>query len=150
MLTCGNLIITLILLFLLPLYMLWYNEMYISIVQMVLPINIFLLLFMIFGLFSVEYNQSSKHRGVKIVMKINAILSMIGKHTLSIYMMQFFLFRFINLETLFSLLYEGHNYFAIFFISALIAILICYLCMLGEWILMKSQLLSFLFFGKNM
>ena len=150
MLTCGNLIITLILLFLLPLYMLWYNEMYMSIVQMVLPINIFLLLFMIFGLFSVEYNQSSKHRGVKIVMKINAILSMIGKHTLSIYMMQFFLFRFINLDTLFSLLYEGHNYFAIFFISALIAILFCYLCMLGEWILMKSQLLSFLFFGKNM
>ena len=61
MLTCGNLIITLILLFLLPLYMLWYNEMYISIVQMVLPINIFLLLFMIFGLFSVEYNLSLIH-----------------------------------------------------------------------------------------
>lgn len=82
-------------------------------------------------------------------MKINAILSMIGKHTLSIYMMQFFLFRFINLETLFSLLYEGHNYFAIFFISALIAILICYLCMLGEWILMKSQLLSFFVFWEK-
>ena len=150
MLKYSNLIITLTLLFLVPFYVLWYHEKYVEIVQIALPINIILLLFITFGLLNIECRIISKSEGTKLVMKFNAILSMIGKHTLAIYMMQFFVFRFINLDSLFPLLYDGHNYFAIFFISALIAILICYLCMLGEWILMKSQLLSFLFFGKYM
>lgn len=145
----SNLLITFFLLLLIPLYVLWYHERFIGIIQIALPIDIILLLLMIFSLSDKEYRIVSQSEGENFVIRMKSQLSKIGKHTLAIYMMQFFLFRFIDLKRLFPILYEDHNYFAIFFISAFIAILICYLCMLGEWILGKSQLLGFILLGKN-
>jgi len=145
----GNLIITIALLLLIPLYALWYHEKYMGIVQIVLPIDIILLLLMIFSLSDIESRVISQSERVDLVIKLKSQLSKIGRHTLVIYMMQFFLYRFIDLKGLFPVLYEDHNYFAILFISTLIAILISYLCISVEWILMKSKLLSFLLLGKN-
>lgn len=149
MINHSNLLITLFLLLLIPLYVLWYHGRYIGVVQIALPIDIILLLLMIFSLSDKESRVISQSGGVNLAISMESLLSRIGKHTLAIYMMQFFLYRFINLKGLFSMLYEDHNYFAICLISTLIAILISYLCMLGEWILTKSQLFSFLLLGKN-
>lgn len=80
---------------------------------------------------------------------INTILTTIGRHTLAIYMIQFYMFSTINFHELYSLLDSTGNVMAIVVLSALSAIVLCYVCILVEKLINTSRPLSSILFGKK-
>ena len=148
MLQYSSTVITTLLILLIPLYLFWLKDMYTMVINIALPLDIILLLFMIFSL--LEKDKSNlNYRVSNLIALISVLLSVFGKHTLAIYMIQFFLFRYINLESVFLALYESNNYFAILFVSTLTAISLCYLCILCEYILCRSRILSYILLGRS-
>lgn len=80
---------------------------------------------------------------------INTILTTIGRHTLAIYMIQFYMFSTINFHELYNLLDSTGNVMAIVVLSALSAIVLCYVCILVEKLINTSRPLSSILFGKK-
>lgn len=72
------------------------------------------------------------------------ILSTIGCHSLAIYMLQFFMFRYINLTDVYSYFNNTSNILANIAVTAVCAIIICYLCIAVEKIINKTIYLRFL------
>lgn len=142
----ANIIITTLIILLLPLYILWQGGG--SVTNTLLPCVIILLLLLLFSSFEKTNNlQISAHP--VLLTTINSVFATIGKHTLTIYMTQFFLFRYISFDALFPMLYQNNNYFAIILIAAATAIPLCYFCILVEYMLNKSRILSYVMLGKS-
>lgn len=98
-----------------------------------------MLLYMIAQIF---FNRSDGH--------ICRILNSIGKHTLAIYMIQFYLFSTLNFYNLYHMLDQSGNGVILLAVDLVVSILMCYFCILVERLLRTSPILSFLFLGKNL
>lgn len=72
----------------------------------------------------------------------------IGKHSLAIYMIQFYLFGVLNFRNLYEFLDKSGNGLVIFVFTTLCSILLCYLCIAGEYLICTSRLLSMTLLGK--
>ena len=73
-----------------------------------------------------------------------SILSTIGRHTLSIYMLQYFFFRYINLSDLYDYLMATNNSLALIFVIIICAVILCYMCIAIEKLIDRSQYLRIL------
>lgn len=73
-----------------------------------------------------------------------SILSTIGRHTLAIYMIQFFFFRYINLSDLYCYMMTTGNTLALIFLITFCAVVLCYLCIAVEKLIDRSQYLKIL------
>lgn len=75
-------------------------------------------------------------------------LAYIGRYSLSIYVMHFFLLRYIHLGPIVEWLNFTNNYIVEGILLLTSAVLICVLCILGDHILQCSKYLRILFLGK--
>lgn len=107
----------------------------------VLRICLILLIFTIF----IAYDKC----GNICVDRMMSMLSQIGRHTLAIYMIQFFLFRYINLHILGTYLFDSHNLMAFFMLVTIVSLIVCYVCIGIEKVIATSKLFSFLLLGKR-
>ena len=78
------------------------------------------------------------------------MLALIGRHTLGIYMIQFFLFRYIDLHSIGTYLFESHNFIAFLALVSIVSLLVCYICIAIEKVIATSSLFSFILLGKPM
>lgn len=140
-----SLVVTVILLIIVPCYILWRNEICLKFINLILPTIIILLLFTLF----MNEDKSNCDKSIVKNTFLGGQLSIIGKHTMSIYMIQFFLFRYINLNGVLNPLYNGHNYLLIIIICMVISVLLSYICIIVESILSKSRFLNFVLFGRK-
>lgn len=144
MISRSALTMTILLLTLLPVYLLWKSEIFTSVTDIILPVNIILILLMIFCLYEKEIDGQSNR-----IFTIANLSGNIGKHTFSIYMMQFFLFRYINFQDIFTSLYASGNYLLILFIASVTAVVLCYICIFCESVISKSWVLGYVLLGKR-
>lgn len=144
MISRSALTMTILLLTLLPVYLLWKSEIFTSVTDIILPVNIILILLMIFCLYEKEIDGQSNR-----IFTIANLSGNIGKHTFSIYMMQFFLFRYINFQDIFTSLYASGNYLLILFIASVTAVVLCYICIFCESVISKSRVLGYMLLGKR-
>lgn len=79
-----------------------------------------------------------------IVNRSLSILSTIGRHTLAIYMIQFFFFRYINLSDLYCYMMTTGNTLALIFLITFCAVVLCYMCIAIEKLIDRSQYLKIL------
>lgn len=127
------------------LYIIWYNiplneGRFYEALTICLRISLILTLLGIFLNYNYIYDYTRKFHF--------RLLSNIGRNTLSIYMIQFFLFRYIDLHGMCQDLYEEKNILFFIILILIVSILICYICMIIEKIINESSILSFILFGK--
>lgn len=79
---------------------------------------------------------------------VGRIFNTIGRHTLSIYMIQYYFFSTIDFHDLYGLLDQSGNQLAIVILSFVTSVLLCYLCIIGERIIQTSPLLNAILLGK--
>lgn len=78
----------------------------------------------------------------------NLVLATIGRHTLAIYMIQYFLFRYINLHAIGESLYDSNNQLALLIFVIIVSLVVCYICIGVEKVIATSKLFSFILLGK--
>lgn len=139
----SSLLFTLFAVISIPFYILWDNNSIFQVSATILRISIILGIFIMFMIF--DQNKA----GNKLENHVNGMLSSIGRYTLSIYMIQFFLFRYINLQEVGKELYSSGNYLIIILMSIALAIIICYICIAIEKIITISSLFSTILLGKR-
>ena len=137
-------VMTILLICLLPFYFLWRSRVSAIVTDLILPVNIILILLMTFYVYENESNMQNKRMS-----SAANLLGYIGRHTFTIYVLQFFLFKYIDFHDIFQPLYADHSYLLILLITVIAAILICYICILCEYILGKSRLMNYILFGKK-
>lgn len=140
----SSLAITILLLALLPVYLLWKSEIFTSATGIILPVNIILILLMIFYLYEKETDGQNNR-----ISSMANLLGNIGRHTFSIYMIQFFLFKYIDFQDIFTSLYASDNYLLILFIAFIAAVVLCYICIFCESVISKSRILGYMLLGKH-
>lgn len=126
------------------LYLAWVNQLVPVITTILLRVSLIMGVFMIFMALDSRHNENKSTKFV------NDMLATIGRHTLSIYMIQFFLFRYLNLHEIGLSVYNEGNYLILLTIVSILSILLCYLCIMIEKIIMISPLFSTVLFGKKL
>lgn len=126
------------------LYLAWNYQILIDLTTILLRISLIMGVFMIFMALDSRKNENKSTEFV------NDMLATIDRHTLSIYMIQFFLFRYLNLHEIGLSLYNEGNYLILLAIVSILSILLCYLCIMLEKIIMISPLFSTVLFGKKL
>lgn len=114
----------------------WQQQLFPTIMVWLLPILIIALLFTLFICIDKENIQIS-------------YLSFIGQHTLCIYMLHFFLYKYVNFQDWFMYLFSTNNHIAILFAVFIISILMIGICLIVDYSICQSQILSGLFLGKS-
>ena len=122
-------------------YVLWNHYIGGELVLVVLRASLIVCIYQIF----VAYSHSA-NKGIKI---INDQLALIGRHTLAIYMIQYYFFRYINLNSVGLTLLDDNNWIGLLIIVIIVSILICYACMAIEKIILISPLARFALLGKS-
>ncbi len=137
-----NVVMTVLLLVTAGFYYLWMKDFYQSVAEFVLRISGVMTLYMCFMLW--DRNQQREA-----AIGIGSVLKRIGTHTLSIYMIQYFFFRMIDLKAFMQMLDMSGNSLLLIGLCALMSVLICYLCIVVERVISTSDVLSVFFLGKN-
>ncbi len=145
MLRHADILLAMLTVVLIPLYMLWSHEILLHIANIILPFIIIFLLLLIFAKNEINSSENYNH---SVFTPISKTLSTIGKHTMIIYMAQFFFFRYIDFSHWFEDWYKDENYILILLVSLLTSILISYICIGLERIIRMSRYLSFALLGK--
>ncbi len=101
-------------------------------------LSIVLLFLVLFMSFDSEQGQGN------ILSRCMNNLGFIGRHTLAIYMIQYFFFPYINLSDLYNYLLLTSNSLALVAVTIVCAVAICYLCIAIEKIFDQSWYLRFL------
>ena len=138
-----NVVMTGLLLLTSILYYIWQEGMYMPVVTFGLRITGVLSVYMIFMLLDNRNQPDGSMSG------INTVLKTVGMHTLSIYMIQYFFFKIINLEPLMLMLETSGNQLALVLITVIVSVLLCFLCIGVEKIISTSGMLSMIFLGKS-
>jgi len=139
-----SLVMTILLVMLGPLYFLWKSGVLTSFTNIMLPANIILILLMAFRMYEKETGDHNNK-----ISSVATMLGNIGRHTFSIYMIQFFLFRYIDFSNIFKLLYASGNYIVILLIAIIVAVFLCYICILCESVISRSSILGYMLLGKR-
>lgn len=122
-------------------YILWNHYIGDEPVLVTLRASLIVCIYQIFVAYSHSANQ-----GIKI---INDQLALIGRHTLAIYMIQYYFFRYINLKSVGLTLLNDNNWIGLLIIVTIVSILICYACMAIEKIILINPLARFALLGKS-
>ncbi len=145
MLRHADILLAILTVVLIPLYMLWSHEIILSFINIILP---FVIIFLLLLIFAKNETDLSKNHTPSIFAQANKILSIIGKHTMIIYMAQFFFFRYIDFSHWFGCWYKDENYIPILLVSLITSVIISYLCICLGRIIGMSRYLSFALLGK--
>ncbi|ROT17602.1 acyltransferase [Muribaculaceae bacterium Isolate-110 (HZI)] len=137
-----NVVMTILLLGISGFYYLWMEDIYLPISEFILRIAGIMMLYVCFML----WDNNPRH---DISLYIDRVLKRIGMHTLSIYMIQYFFFRMIDLKTFMQILDIGGNSLLLIGLCVFMSVLVCYLCILVEKVISTSDVLSVIFLGKN-
>ena len=119
----------------------WWNCSTGSVATFVLRVCLILLIYAMF----IAYDMCSS----PCIKGIMSMLAQIGRHTLAIYMIQFFLFRYIDLHIPGTYLYDSHNLIAFFILVTVASLTVCYVCILIEKVIATSRLFSFVLLGRR-
>ena len=142
--TYKNLITTILLTLAPPfLYFTSTNTEIFGILNIALRISLIFLLYIWF-MTAYERNYSPD----ELPSKVKSLVETIGRHSLSIYMIQFFLFQMMNFHELYEYLYNSGNSLAIVVISLLLSVIMCYICIVIEKAISVSRIFNALLFGK--
>lgn len=136
-----NVVMTIILLITSGFYYLWMEDIYHPIAEFFLRIAAIIMLYVYFML----WNNNQQH---SMTLYIDRGLKRIGMHTLSIYMIQYFFFRMIDLKTFMHILDVSGNSLLLIGLCVFMSVLVCYLCILVEKVISTSDVLSLIFLGK--
>ncbi len=124
-------------------YAMWDNEIMLSTTTILLRIALIITILMIFMAFDTHKEDGIFKRCT------NEMFATIGRHTLSIYMIQYFFFRYINLQSVGQELYNSHNYITLLSLVTIVALFLCYFCIAIEKIISLSTVFSTIFWGKK-
>lgn len=122
-------------------YILWSHYIGGEFLILLLRVSLIICIYQIFATYSHPSNSTAKI--------INNQLIIIGRHTLAIYMIQYYFFRYIDLKTIGVVLMNDNNWITIEAIAIFVSILICYICIAIEKIILMVPLLRFALLGKK-